>query len=133
MGAAFYNSRNFKASREPFEAAIRPDTRLVSIMHANNEIGTVQPIQRIAEICHAHGITVHPRPDERHITYADVRDLQTLLTKYPDRELNVEGYPCPAFVKLVTEVKPDQVTLVPDPPDALTSSFGWDVAACVGD
>lgn len=70
----------------------------------------------------AQGITVHPRPDERHIRYSDVRDLKPLLSV----EFNIEGYPNDKFMQLVTEVKPDQVTLVPDPPDALTSNAGWD-------
>lgn len=71
------------------------------------------------------GITVHPRPDERHIRYDDVRRLRKLVRT----ELNVEGYPSPSFLDLVEEVVPDQVTLVPDAPDALTSSAGWDVEA----
>lgn len=70
----------------------------------------------------AQGITVHPRPDERHIKYADVKALRPVL----NTEFNVEGYPSEAFMELVTSVRPDQVTLVPDPPDALTSSEGWD-------
>jgi pyridoxine 5-phosphate synthase len=70
----------------------------------------------------AEGITVHPRPDERHIRYSDVRDLRTIVTT----ELNIEGYPSPSFLDLVYEVKPHQVTLVPDPPGALTSNAGWD-------
>ena len=70
----------------------------------------------------AHGITVHPRPDERHITYNDIAYLKKELTV----ELNVEGYPSELFMTLVTNTKPAQVTLVPDPPNALTSSFGWD-------
>ena len=70
----------------------------------------------------AHGITVHPRPDERHIRYSDVRAIKLVLTT----EFNIEGYPIPKFLDLVLEVKPAQVTLVPDPPDALTSNAGWD-------
>jgi pyridoxine 5-phosphate synthase len=70
----------------------------------------------------AEGITVHPRPDERHIRYADVRELSPVLTT----EFNVEGYPNKVFMNLVKEVKPAQVTLVPDPPGALTSNSGWD-------
>ena len=69
------------------------------------------------------GITVHPRPDERHIRYQDVRDLKKMVTT----ELNVEGNPTPDFLALVREVRPEQVTLVPDAPDALTSNAGWDV------
>jgi len=70
----------------------------------------------------AQGITVHPRPDERHIRYADVRDLSPIL----QTEFNVEGYPNSVFIDLVKEVKPAQVTLVPDPPGAITSNAGWD-------
>ena len=71
----------------------------------------------------AQGITVHPRPDERHIRYQDVRDLKPLLTT----EFNIEGNPVPSFVKLVEEVRPAQVTLVPDAENVLTSNAGWDV------
>lgn len=70
----------------------------------------------------ADGITVHPRPDERHIRYSDVR----LLKQHIQTEFNIEGNPEPAFIDLVTEVKPAQVTLVPDGPQALTSDCGWD-------
>jgi pyridoxine 5-phosphate synthase len=70
----------------------------------------------------AEGITVHPRPDERHIRYADVRMLKPLVTT----EFNIEGYPEQHFLDLVREIKPNQLTLVPDPPDAITSSSGWD-------
>ncbi len=71
----------------------------------------------------AEGITVHPRPDERHIRYADVYELRPLLKT----EFNIEGYPSTQFVDLVLGVKPAQVTLVPDAPDAITSNNGWDV------
>jgi len=70
----------------------------------------------------ADGITVHPRPDARHIRYGDVRDLKAVLRT----ELNVEGNPTPSFMELVLEVAPRQVTLVPDAPDAVTSNAGWD-------
>lgn len=70
----------------------------------------------------AEGITVHPRPDERHIRYQDVRDLCGILST----EFNIEGYPNEDFIRLVIEAKPAQVTLVPDPPDAITSNSGWD-------
>jgi pyridoxine 5-phosphate synthase len=70
----------------------------------------------------AQGITIHPRPDERHIKYQDARDLKKIVTT----ELNIEGNPVQSFIDLVDEVKPSQVTLVPDGPDALTSNAGWD-------
>jgi pyridoxine 5-phosphate synthase len=69
----------------------------------------------------ADGITVHPRPDERHIRYSDVLDLKSIITT----EFNIEGYPSKDFIALVLSVKPDQVTMVPDPHDAITSNAGW--------
>jgi len=70
----------------------------------------------------AEGITVHPRPDERHIRYQDVYDIKPIITT----EFNIEGYPSESFIQLVLSIAPNQVTLVPDPPSALTSSAGWD-------
>ncbi len=70
----------------------------------------------------AHGITVHPRPDERHIRYQDVFDLKPIITT----EFNIEGNPIEKFIDLVLKAKPTQVTLVPDAPDAITSNAGWD-------
>jgi len=70
----------------------------------------------------AEGITVHPRPDERHIRYSDVFDIKPRIKV----EFNIEGYPSERFTEMVIKVKPAQVTLVPDPPDALTSNNGWD-------
>lgn len=74
------------------------------------------------EIFGAEGITVHPRPDERHIRYSDVRAIRPLITT----EFNIEGNPIPSFIDLVSETRPDQVTLVPDAHDAITSNAGWD-------
>lgn len=85
-------------------------------------------VERVAVDCEkfgADGITVHPRPDQRHIRRDDVITLRPLVKT----EFNIEGYPSPEFMELVLMVKPEQVTLVPDAPDALTSSAGWDVAA----
>lgn len=73
----------------------------------------------------AQGITIHPRPDERHIRRSDVAPLKAVVTT----ELNMEGYPSEDFIRLVTNTRPAQVTLVPDAPGALTSSAGWDVTA----
>jgi len=101
-----------------------------------NARGQNQPnIIEIARQCldeGSHGITVHPRPDKRHVLYEDVEDLKKLLLEYPDCELNVEGYPSDSFMDFVLETMPDQVTLVPDPPEALTSSFGWDIKKNLG-
>lgn len=76
----------------------------------------------------AQGITVHPRPDERHIRRDDVFTLRPLVRT----EFNIEGYPSPEFIDLVLKVRPEQVTLVPDAPDTLTSNHGWDVASNLG-
>ncbi|MEM6631219.1 MAG: pyridoxine 5'-phosphate synthase [Bacteroidota bacterium] len=87
--------------------------------------GSIPNVVQVAKDCvsfGADGITVHPRPDQRHIRYQDVRDLKEALSV----ELNVEGYPSEAFLSLMQEVRPSQCTLVPDPPDVLTSDTGWD-------
>lgn len=92
----------------------------------NSRGGDVPNLINVAKDCErfgAQGITVHPRPDERHIKYQDVRDLKPILST----EFNIEGYPGDGFVELVNENKPAQVTLVPDPPNAITSSAGWNV------
>ena len=91
----------------------------------NSRGGDVPNLLRVAKDCErfgAQGITVHPRPDERHIRYQDVRELRPILRT----EFNIEGYPGDGFIELVNENKPAQVTLVPDPPAAITSSAGWD-------
>ncbi len=87
-----------------------------------SNIPNVVQVARDCERFGADGITVHPRPDERHIRYEDVRAVRKIVTT----ELNVEGYPSDRFLELVESVVPTQVTLVPDPPDALTSDHGWD-------
>ena len=87
--------------------------------------GNVPNLLQVAKDCErfgAEGITVHPRPDGRHIRYNDVYDLKRIVTT----EFNIEGYPSDSFNELVCEVEPAQVTLVPDAPDALTSNAGWD-------
>lgn len=87
--------------------------------------GSVPDVTMAAVNCEkfgAEGITVHPRPDERHIRYSDVRTIRPLITT----EFNIEGNPIPSFTDLVLEVVPDQVTLVPDAEDAITSNAGWD-------
>ena len=76
-----------------------------------------------------HGLTVHPRPDERHARPSDVRALAALCSASPGSELNVEGYPAEGYLNLVLEVRPAQATLVPDAPDQLTSDHGWDAVA----
>jgi pyridoxine 5-phosphate synthase len=91
----------------------------------NSRDGNVPNVLEAALNCEkfgAQGITVHPRPDERHIRYADVREIRPRVST----EFNIEGNPNPRFINLVLEVKPDQVTLVPDAHNAITSNQGWD-------
>jgi pyridoxine 5-phosphate synthase len=88
--------------------------------------GNVPSVTEAAIRCQkfgAQGITVHPRPDERHIRYQDVRDIRPIITT----EFNIEGYPSQRFLDLVREVKPNQATLVPDSHDVITSNQGWNV------
>ncbi len=87
-----------------------------------NNLPNLIQVAKDCEKFGAQGITVHPRPDERHITYQDVHDLKEVVKT----EFNIEGFPNTKFINLVLETKPDQVTLVPDPPGVLTSNAGWD-------
>lgn len=90
--------------------------------------GSMPDVARAAMACErfgAEGITVHPRPDERHIRYSDVREIKPLVTT----EFNIEGNPIPSFIDLVIETRPHQVTLVPDAENAITSNAGWDTIA----
>ncbi|MFI3315005.1 MAG: pyridoxine 5'-phosphate synthase [Rikenellaceae bacterium] len=91
----------------------------------NSRGGNTPSVEQAALDCErfgAEGITVHPRPDARHIRYDDVRKIKSLIKE----EFNIEGYPNDSFIDLVLEVKPAQVTLVPDADDAITSNAGWD-------
>jgi len=86
--------------------------------------GNIPDLLKAAQDCErfgAEGITVHPRPDERHIRLRDVYDLKPVLTT----EFNIEGYPSKKFLQLIADIRPAQATLVPDPPNALTSNAGW--------
>lgn len=98
--------------------------KIATLRNARGE--NVPSVEKVASDCQAmgaDGITVHPRPDERHIRRSDVYSLRPLI----HTEFNIEGYPSPGFMELVLSVKPTQVTLVPDSPDAITSSAGWNV------
>lgn len=91
----------------------------------NSRGGNLPDLIQVAKDCEtfgAQGITVHPRPDQRHIRYSDIPELKAIVKT----EFNIEGYPNPNFMKLVLENKPHQATLVPDPPGVLTSDTGWD-------
>lgn len=100
--------------------------KIATLRNARGE--NVPDILHVAVDCQdfgADGITVHPRPDERHIRRADVYDLRPVVRK----EFNIEGYPTDSFMTMVLQVRPEQVTLVPDAADAITSSAGWDTIA----
>jgi pyridoxine 5-phosphate synthase len=110
----------------PYQDMTRLSVNINKIATIRNARGGNVPDVRLAAIkCQsfgAEGITVHPRPDERHIRYRDVYDIREIITT----EFNIEGNPEKAFIKLVNDVVPDQVTLVPDSHEVLTSNAGWD-------
>jgi pyridoxine 5-phosphate synthase len=104
--------------------------KVATLRNTRPHIG-IPSVVRAATLCldaGAHGITVHPRPDRRHVTPDDVRGIAGLLKRYPAAEYNVEGNPFHAYMDLVSEVRPTQCTLVPDEPGAFTSDHGWDLA-----
>lgn len=103
----------------------------VAMLRNRRAVGwpSVTGIARVVLEAGADGITVHPRPDERHIRRADVSELKEVLEAFPDAEYNIEGYPAPEFLDLVSETAPEQVTFVPDEPGQATSDHGWDMAA----
>ena len=111
---------------------VRLSVNINKIATLRNSRGGSNPnLLQVAMHCEqfgAQGITVHPRPDERHIRYQDVVDLKKIVTT----ELNVEGYPDKRYMDLIEHVRPTQATLVPDPPDALTSNTGWDTISQYG-
>ncbi|HWK64394.1 MAG TPA: pyridoxine 5'-phosphate synthase [Rhizobiaceae bacterium] len=91
---------------------------------------SVTGIGRIALSAGAHGLTVHPRPDERHTRHSDLPDIRALIDdEFPQAEFNIEGYPTEEFLRLVEKNQPEQVTLVPDDPAQATSDHGWDFRA----
>jgi pyridoxine 5-phosphate synthase len=91
------------------------------------DIPSVVRLSRIALEAGAHGITVHPRPDQRHIRGADVKDVANLLKAFPDAEYNIEGNPFHGLIEHCAQVKPRQATLVPDAREAFTSNHGWNL------
>lgn len=102
----------------------------VAMLRNRRDIGwpSVTGIARVVLQAGANGITVHPRPDQRHIRDSDVGELATMLrADFPDAEFNIEGYPDQRFLTLVERAKPDQVTFVPDDPGQATSDHGWDI------
>jgi pyridoxine 5-phosphate synthase len=118
---------------QPIETKLSVNLNKVALLRNQRDVGypSVPEAARLVVAAGAHGVTVHPRPDERHIRRTDVRELAALIAAEFDGriEYNIEGNPTPEFMALIREVRPDQVTLVPDAPDQATSDHGWDVGA----
>jgi pyridoxine 5-phosphate synthase len=116
---------------QPIETRLSVNLNKVALLRNQRDVGYPSVLQaaRLVVAAGAHGITVHPRPDERHVRRSDVTELAALIAAEfpPAIEFNVEGYPSPEFAALIAEVRPDQVTLVPDAPDQRTSDHGWDL------
>lgn len=120
------------ASRSPFpNTALSVNLNKVALVRNTRHLG-IPSVTRAATLCleaGAHGITVHPRPDERHIRTHDVHDLAALLKAWPDREFNIEGNPFHNLMGFVRELRPQQVTFVPDSEGQFTSDHGWNFPA----
>jgi pyridoxine 5-phosphate synthase len=118
------------------ETKLSVNLNKVALLRNQRDVGypSVPEMGRMVVAAGAHGLTVHPRPDERHIRRSDVPVLASLIAdELPDGiEFNIEGYPTPDFIALVREVRPHQVTLVPDEPEQRTSDHGWDIDADFG-
>ncbi len=118
---------------QPIDTKLSVNLNKVALLRNQRDVGypSVLEAARLVVAAGAHGVTVHPRPDQRHIRRADVYELAALIAGEFGRaiEYNIEGNPTPDFVALVREVRPDQVTLVPDAPDQHTSDHGWDIGA----
>lgn len=114
------------------ETKLSVNLNKVALLRNQRDVGypSVVEMAHMVVAAGAHGLTVHPRPDERHIRKSDVPALAALIkSDLPDDiEFNIEGYPTPDFIALIQEMRPDQVTLVPDAPDQRTSDHGWDLA-----
>ena len=113
------------------ETRLSVNLNKVALLRNQRDVAYPSVLEAARLVVHAgaHGITVHPRPDERHIRRTDVTDLAALIREefQSGVEFNIEGYPTPEFIALIREVRPDQVTLVPDAPDQRTSDHGWDL------
>ena len=110
--------------------ALSVNVNKVALVRNTRHLG-IPSVTRAAELClqaGAHGITVHPRPDERHIRAADVRELAALMQRWPGREYNIEGNPTQNLMAFIREVRPQQATFVPDSEDQFTSDHGWPLA-----
>lgn len=110
-----------------FVTALSVNLNKVALVRNTRHLG-IPSVTRAATLClqaGAQGITVHPRPDERHIRAADVMDLAGLMQDWPDREFNIEGNPCQNLMDFVRAVRPHQCTFVPDAEDQFTSDHGW--------
>jgi pyridoxine 5-phosphate synthase len=113
----------------PNQTALSVNVNKVALLRNTRHLG-IPSVVKAASICleaGAHGITVHPRPDERHIRHLDVMELAELLSSWPNREYNIEGNPFHNLMELIREVRPHQATFVPDSVSQSTSDHGWDL------
>ena len=109
------------------KTALSVNVNKVALVRNTRHLG-IPSVTRAAQLClqaGAHGITVHPRPDERHIRARDVHELATLMKQWPDREFNIEGNPTQNLMDFIRRVRPHQATFVPDSEDQFTSDHGW--------
>ncbi|MFY3385311.1 pyridoxine 5'-phosphate synthase [Paracidovorax sp. MALMAid1276] len=114
-------------SHTPHRTALSVNVNKVALLRNTRHLG-IPSVTRAAELClqaGAQGITVHPRPDERHIRSHDVRELAALMKAWPDREYNIEGNPSQNLMDFIRQVRPHQATFVPDSEDQFTSDHGW--------
>ena len=110
--------------------ALSVNVNKVALLRNSRHLG-IPSVTRAAQLClqaGAQGITVHPRPDERHIRAQDVQELVAVMLAWPDREFNIEGNPFHNLMDFVRQVRPQQVTFVPDSEGQFTSDHGWDLA-----
>ena len=120
-----------ESGRHDARCALSVNVNKVALLRNTRHLG-IPSVTRAAQLCleaGAQGITVHPRPDERHIRTHDVRELAALMKAWPQAEYNIEGNPTQNLMDFIREVRPHQATLVPDSEDQFTSDHGWNLPA----
>lgn len=126
------DGRKYVRTREAMPAKLSVNLNAIAMLRNRRDLPwpSVTGLGRIALAAGAHGLTVHPRPDERHTRHSDLPEIRALIDdEFPQAEFNIEGYPSEDFLALVEKHQPQQVTLVPDDPAQATSDHGWNFAA----
>lgn len=126
------DGRKYVRTREAMPAKLSVNLNAIAMLRNRRDLPwpSVTGLGRIALAAGAHGLTVHPRPDERHTRHSDLPEIRALIDdEFPQAEFNIEGYPSEDFLALVEKHQPEQVTLVPDDPAQATSDHGWNFAA----